>query len=291
MTRHVSSWILFATQLLVVAATIGQPLIETFVSGVGDDANPCIRTAPCKTWAGAISKTPAGGTITAIDPGGFGAVTITKSITLDGSTWIAGILVSGTNGVVISAPGATVILRNLDFMGGAGTPGLSGINIIDAAYVELDNLDINGFATTGIQIVSTATRVSISNCRIVSNAIGILQGTNGTSSPQLQLNIDQSTIAQSFSAGVNIFSGSAVISDSAVSQNPGPGVYLGSSVNGDLFNNVIGGNGVGLHVDVSSSARVEGNLFAANTVDLECQSTLTLNTNNILSNNNLPTTC
>ena len=57
---------------------------RTWISGVGDDANPCSRTAPCKTFAGAISKTAAGGEIDVLDPGGFGAVTITKAITLDG---------------------------------------------------------------------------------------------------------------------------------------------------------------------------------------------------------------
>src|SRR5947207_7356853 len=76
---------------------------RTWVSGVGDDANPCSRTAPCKTFAGAISKTATGGEIDVLDPGGFGAVTITKSITLDGGGFIAGVLVSGTNGIVVNA--------------------------------------------------------------------------------------------------------------------------------------------------------------------------------------------
>src|ERR1700693_38941 len=91
---------------------------RTWVSGVGDDANPCSRTAPCKTFAGAISKTAAGGEIDALDPGGFGALTITKSITLDGGGQVASILVAGTNGINVSA-GATdvVILRNLRIQG------------------------------------------------------------------------------------------------------------------------------------------------------------------------------
>src|ERR1043166_9558589 len=76
---------------------------RTWVSGVGDDANPCSRTAPCKTFAGAISKTAAGGEINVLDPGGFGAVTITKSITISSVGFEAGVLVSGTNGIVISA--------------------------------------------------------------------------------------------------------------------------------------------------------------------------------------------
>src|SRR5437667_11028316 len=70
---------------------------RTWVSGVGDDANPCSRTAPCKTFAGAISKTAAHGDINVLDPGGFGAVTITKAITIDGDGTLDGILSSWTN--------------------------------------------------------------------------------------------------------------------------------------------------------------------------------------------------
>src|SRR3981081_3924463 len=88
---------------------------RTWVSGVGDDANPCSRTAPCKTFAGAISKTAIGGEIDCLDPGGFGAVTITKSITLDGSHGggFGGILASLTNGVIVNGAGAIVTLRSL----------------------------------------------------------------------------------------------------------------------------------------------------------------------------------
>jgi hypothetical protein len=70
---------------LLYAAPAQAQATRTWVSGVGDDANPCSRTAPCKTFAGAISKTAPGGEIDALDPGGFGALTITKSITIDGA--------------------------------------------------------------------------------------------------------------------------------------------------------------------------------------------------------------
>src|SRR6186997_631557 len=105
----------------VVAATLSvgsanAQATRTWVSGVGDDANPCSRTAPCKTFAGAISKTAGGGEINVLDPGGFGGVTITKSITIR-STFEAGVLVSGTNGIVISSSTANVTLRGLDIDG------------------------------------------------------------------------------------------------------------------------------------------------------------------------------
>src|ERR1043166_848374 len=91
---------------------------RTWVSGVGDDANPCSRTAPCKTFAGAISKTAPGGEINCLDPGGFGALTITKSISIIcGESGEAGVLVSGTPGItVVAGPSDRVVLRGLDFI-------------------------------------------------------------------------------------------------------------------------------------------------------------------------------
>src|SRR6266542_6068835 len=87
-----------AAFLLTVTSMANAQASRTWVSGVGDDANPCSRTAPCKTFAGAISKSAAGGEIDCIDPGGFGAVTITKAMTISCEGLTAGVLVSGTNG-------------------------------------------------------------------------------------------------------------------------------------------------------------------------------------------------
>ena len=105
--------------VLLGTAFMSAQASRTWVSGVGDDANPCSRTAPCKTFAGAISKTAAGGEIDALDPAGYGAVTITKGITIDGGGGqVASVLVSGTNGIVVQAgPSDTVILRNLRING------------------------------------------------------------------------------------------------------------------------------------------------------------------------------
>ena len=80
------------------------------MSGVGDDANPCSRTAPCKTFAGAISKTAAGGVISVLDPGGFGAVTITKAITIESEGAIGEILVSSANGITVNAGISDVVI-------------------------------------------------------------------------------------------------------------------------------------------------------------------------------------
>src|SRR6266566_2251021 len=100
---------------------------RTWVSGVGDDVNPCSRTAPCKTFAGAISKTAAGGIINCLDPGGFGAVTIGKSLTIDCSATFAGVLAAGTNGININAASTDIVrLRGLSIEGvGTGLIGVS----------------------------------------------------------------------------------------------------------------------------------------------------------------------
>jgi hypothetical protein len=193
---------------------------RTWVSGVGDDANPCSRTAPCKTFAGAISKTAAGGQINCIDPGGFGGVTITKSITIACEDVEAGVLVSGTNAVVINAGANDVIvLRGLDFEG-LGT-GLSGIRFLAGASLHVEDCAIRDFgsaaagngngisfapstgtselhvsntwitgngsgtAGAGIQIAPTGTggaNVVIENTFVVNNIVGIRADSTGTAS-------------------------------------------------------------------------------------------------------------
>src|SRR5436305_6410052 len=128
---------------------------RTWVSGVGDDVNPCSRTAPCKTFAGAISKTADRGEIDCIDPGGFGGVTITKSITIDGGGTFASILAAGTNGVNLndSASGAAgtkvARLRNIS-INGAGTS-VVGINWTSSNALYVENCEIFGFKASTAQ--------------------------------------------------------------------------------------------------------------------------------------------
>ncbi len=190
-----------ATVLLGVSLMSAQAS-RTWVSGVGDDANPCSRTAPCKTWAGAISKTAPGGEIDALDPGGFGAVTITKGITLDGGGGqVASVLVSGTNGIVVVANASTdvVILRNLRINGISS--GINGIQFNSGKALIVQNCDIFGFTSNGINVISAGgkvyvdgttssnnggsglavqasalTSVSVDHSRFEQNAFGILAG-------------------------------------------------------------------------------------------------------------------
>lgn len=133
---------LFVLTLCIHTAASAQAT-RTWVSGVGDDANPCSRTAPCKTFAGAISKTAASGEISVLDPGGFGVVTITKAITINGDGTLAGILSTGTTGIIVNAGVNDVVyIRNVS-INGAGT-GLNGIRWLAGKALHVENCNIYG---------------------------------------------------------------------------------------------------------------------------------------------------
>ena len=158
--KRIAPLVVIAFCLLTTPA-FGQAT-RTWVSGVGDDVNPCSRTAPCKTFSGAESKTFIGGEIDALDDAGYGTITINKSLTIDGGGHLASILASGTNGVNINiAPNANdpnrrVVLRNLGIngAGASGTvgtnTGLRGLNVIAGNEVDVENTRIFGFTQNAI---------------------------------------------------------------------------------------------------------------------------------------------
>jgi len=150
---------------IVLTGALHAQATRTWVSGVGDDANPCSRTAPCKTFAGAISKTADKGEISVLDPGGFGAVTITKNITINGEGTLAGILNASVNGIIVNAGTSTVYLHNLS-IAGAGT-GLDGIKVFAAGAVIVEDCWIYGDSGHGIEVTATAaTKLKINNTTI-----------------------------------------------------------------------------------------------------------------------------
>ncbi|GLK55336.1 hypothetical protein JOD31_000257 [Methylopila capsulata] len=149
---------------------------RTWVSGVGDDANPCSRTAPCKTFAGAISKTAAGGEINTLDPGGFGGVTITKSISII-SVHNAGVLVAGANGITVNAPtGSEVYLEGLSIEGLAnGTiPGLNGVRMIGSGKLTIRKCAIRNFSDNAVFAAGLdGARVVIDESYLTGSADGV----------------------------------------------------------------------------------------------------------------------
>ena len=187
---------------LALPSTAFGQATRTWVSGVGDDANPCSRTAPCKTFAGSISKTAAGGEINIIDPGGFGGVTITKSLTIRARGGTGGVLVSGTNAIVINAAATDrVTLDGLDINGigtGAQTS-LVGIKVLSAGRVNILNNEIYRFKAGIVSVPTSAnTRVVVRNNQIHDNGVGVINAPGNNTLTSTVMTLRNNTITDNF---------------------------------------------------------------------------------------------
>jgi hypothetical protein len=260
---------------LAVPATSFAQATRTWISGTGDDVNPCSRTAPCKTWAGAISKTAAGGEIDALDPGGFGTLTVTKSITISGVGTQASVLASGVNAFTIqAAPTDRVTITNIAMNGINGTvsAGLDGVKIISAATVRLENDNIFDFAGNGVNFASNSP----------------------TGNPQSRLIIENSTIEGNGAAGVLVLpttsvgerasilgshiddNGCGVTAGGTCTATTGSGfpvitTTIGSSIidNGTGAGTGASGNGAGIQsVGSTAASAIGGDQILGNTIGL-----------------------
>lgn len=292
-------WSLFVVLALLVSAPAFAQATRTWVSGVGDDANPCSRTAPCKTFAGAISKTAAAGEINVIDPGGFGAVTITKSMTIDGQGPQSSILASGTSGVIINGAGIVVNLRNLSINGASTTAG-SGIRILNAAAVNIDNCIIMNFTGTGtvgrgVSIESSAanTRVTVSDSLLYNMGNAAIHSV--PTAGNVVLNVNNTRIYRTNSSAVALRNSTkAMISNSDLSNNGnGAGVTLEqTSAEANISNTILSNNQFGVLSGVAGgtpTARLYACTITGNTTGLSIgagASVLTHGNNAIRGNTN-----
>jgi Right handed beta helix region len=234
---------------------------RTWVSGVGDDANPGSRTAPCKTFSGAIAKTAAGGEIDVMDPGGFGTVTITKAMTIDGYGSMASISSGGVVGIFIAAGASDVVtIRNL-FINGTGT-GTYGIRITSAGVVRIENCVIFGGTTNAIDFQPSGANASliIENSHIYNfggNAVNIKPGSNA------KVVIENSQLEQC-GAGVHVdANATAVIKKSLISVNTGTGVDIAAGGTVTLEDSHVTLNGAG--INSAGSATISGVTITGNT--------------------------
>lgn len=277
MSRFRFSLISLAIMVLMLASASGAhaQATRTWVSGVGDDANPCSRTAPCKTFAGAISKTAVNGEINCLDPGGFGVVTITKSITIDCHEIFSSILNASTTGVIInfssfqaSDSRKSVRLRNLS-INGAST-GLNGIRIIGASFVTstkvwVEDSLIDGQLGTpgrGIQDFRQGGGLLFVNnttIRNVTNAAVSVDPTadGGTSGEQINVTISNSHVS-SAGSGLNFGSNvKASIFNTVVTRIAGAGVFAIQNSSGTteiaVDHCVISSNSIGVNASTAST--------------------------------------
>jgi hypothetical protein len=250
----------FLTPLLASAPAHAQAS-RTWVSGVGDDANPCSRTAPCKTFAGAISKTATGGEINCLDPGGFGAVTITKSITIDCHEIFGSVLVSGTNGINIAGAGANVTLRNLN-INGLVANGLKGISITTANNVWIEDCTIFGFLNQGIvDTRATSGSLNISNTTVRNN--GQAGVATATTAGTLKVNIDNLRSENNQSGVALSTNTNGVITRSVLSSNTVNG-YEGDGANTQIDGSSISNNATGVLNQAGGTTRISNNEIMRN---------------------------
>jgi hypothetical protein len=264
MKRHLLK-LAIASAILVPAfatAPAHAQATRTWVSGVGDDVNPCSRTAPCKTFAGAISKTAAGGKINCLDPGGFGAVTITKSIEIDCLQFPGGILNAGTNGVNVSTTaGIKVVLRGIEIHG-AGT-GVSGVNITIPSDVTIDKCFIIAQTQNGVNVNVAA--AGVANVIVLDTVItqtnkGIAFFQSGGAS--LLGHIRNVSIHKVVNNAVSLDAGNtfATVSHSHLSGNAAGAVVGGNGAQLNVVDSVISYNTTGLNASVSGAIlRMSGN--------------------------------
>ena len=294
-----------ALMLALGAADAHAQATRTWVSGVGDDVNPCSRTAPCKTFAGAISKTATGGEINIIDSAGYGGVTITKSMTINGAGAYASVLVAGTNGILVSLPGAndSVIIRNVSIHG-TGT-GVNGIRMISGGNLFVENVQIQQFADKGISFEpNAAAKLLVTNTEIRNTGGGILvKPTAASATAHLEnvivekntfgvraednsvVTVRNSTAAGNLNSGyfamswsqpaeINLENSSAVSQRNATSNSSGIRCE-GAQAKVRLSNVTVINNDVGLNLISGSIASWSNNKVFGNTINGSPNSTIT----------------
>lgn len=300
---------LLAAGSVLYAAPAAAQATRTWVSGVGDDVNPCSRTAPCKTFAGAISKTATGGEINCLDPGGFGTLTIAKSITIDCTGTFGSVLNSGgINGFNINdsasgTPGtAKVVLRGLSIDGAGTTAGLNGIRFTTGASLTVESVSISNQTSangTGILFQPTGPaelfviNTTIADTGNAATGSGIELAPAAGGGARVEIRNVRITNSSSNGIRLNTTNGvvAATIDDTQISGN-GQGLILLAPTNAGnamVVNSTISNNtGAGiLAAGAAARARVGNTTITANTTGLSAVSGASINTygNNRLNGN------
>jgi hypothetical protein len=242
-----------ALVLCVYAVPANAQATRTWVSGTGNDANACTRSAPCATFSTALSKTVAGGEIDCVDAGGFGTFTINKSITIDCGGAVGSILANGVTGITVNA-GANdkIVLRNLNIQGlGAGT---NGIRFTAGFHLTVDNVTITGFTSRGIDVDKGASaNVYVRDTRIANVATGIrlFTGLGGVNAQ-----IDNVRIDNASASGLEVASGSTIasISNSVITNATGSGLLMSGGGFINASRTTIAKSGIGVNSNAPSGS-------------------------------------
>lgn len=285
--------VLLSAILLSVSALAQAQANRTWIAQAptGDDAAPCSHSAPCATFAGAISKTHEGGEIDVLEPGAYGIVSITKAITIDGGTgagWASILALGPSDGVTINVTGGThvddaaVTLRNLTITGMKQSVGGGhiGINIIRAQEVHIENVNVQGFTNSGIN-VDAADSVSVWLQEItLTKDNTAMRATTTSGFVTLYMN---HVHAQGNTNGFHALAGTfATIRDSYFGGNTGAtngAVTCDSGSSISIENSMFAGNVIAVHAMAGGTIRISNNCFYNNTTALSNAGTIATATN------------
>jgi hypothetical protein len=236
MTKNRSLLTLSVFALLVASSPVLAAAARTFVSGIGDDVGSCPVTAPCRTFAFALTQTAPSGEIIVLGSAGYGTLTINQAVSIINVGFVAGVTVAnGADGITINAGiNDAVVLRGLTVDGG-GT-GANGIVFNSGSALTIDQCNVMNFAGgstigVGIAIQPAAGNhtVAITNTTADHNQfIGVLYGAIG-STATTTLVLDHVS-AKNNGIGVDI--------NNAVSA-------AGGAVTASISNTIASGNGTG----------------------------------------------
>jgi hypothetical protein len=284
MVRIRTSVRLFALLTFTLAlSAAAQAQTRTWVDGVGDDLNPCSRTAPCRTFSKAHSVTAANGEINAVSPGSYGTVTVTKSITIDGGDVIAAITSTSANGVSVNDSGTNTIvvtLRNLT-INGMASGGTNGINFISGKTLNVDHCKIAGNTAAspnggGIRVSATASggTVNVIDSMLFNNRVGV---TATTTTGNVTVNVLRSVITHNTSDGVLLnFGAHGTVEDSKLAFNGGAGVSLNNSAfnNATVLDSEVHHNNIGLFVGTGTTLKLGGSGVNQNSTNFSNNGTI-----------------
>jgi hypothetical protein len=234
-------------------------LTRTFVSSTGNDTNPCTTAAPCATFARAYSQVQTSGIVAALDPGKYGPLTITGSVTIDGNGWAAITVPSGGGiGIDVEANAIDEVILTGLTIDGVGS-GIAGIAYGSGASLTIEKCSVRNLGTSGLQFYafgSTPQTLVVSNSSFVGPGTGITIGAQGPNAATVSIDrteFDNTGTALSLSDGGQNSTGvlNVAVTNSIFANNLGNGVFLEtvsdqSSVNATLTRSQVSGSGIGI---------------------------------------------
>ncbi|HLN38934.1 MAG TPA: hypothetical protein VK337_14210 [Xanthobacteraceae bacterium] len=146
---------------------------RTYVSVAGTDNAVCGINSPCRHFQAAVTATAAEGEVDALDPGAYGAFTISHAITIEGQGWAYITPVANGAAITITAGSTDKISIHGVSLNGAGVAGGTGI-LLNSGVLTLQNSAIR-LLTTGLNVMST--HADVIGTDFIGNGTAIL--TNG----------------------------------------------------------------------------------------------------------------